>query len=212
MRATPALLGILCSLAAMRAVETPADARSLFDGKSLAGWRSSEEGASAFSAADGELRVHGGRGHLFYVGEDGKAEFRNFEFEAQVRTHAGANSGIYFHTRYQASGWPSAGYEAQVNATQQDERKTGGLYGVADVMRTPPAPDDRWFDYRIRVEGRRIRVWIDGKLTTDFTEPERWAPPEGMPGRRLGSGTFAIQAHDPTCRVEYRNLRVTRLP
>ncbi len=212
MRATPAFVALLCLFAAVRAEDISAEAQPLFDGKSLAGWKSSEEGADAFSAADGELRVHGGRGHLFYVGTDGKAAFRNFEFNAQVRTHAGANSGIYFHTRYQANGWPSAGYEAQVNATQQDERKTGGLYGIADVMRTPPAPDDRWFDYRIRVEGKRIRVWIDGKLTTDFTEPEAWTPPEGMPGRRLGSGTFAIQAHDPTCRVEYRNLRVVRLP
>lgn len=212
MRATPALLALLCLFGALRAEEISTETQPLFDGKSLAGWKSSEEGADAFSATEGELRVHGGRGHLFYVGTDGKADFRNFEFNAQVRTHAGANSGIYFHTRYQANGWPSAGYEAQVNATQQDERKTGGLYGIADVMRTPPAPDDRWFDYRIRVEGKRIRVWIDGKLTTDFTEPEAWTPPEGMPGRRLGSGTFAIQAHDPTCRVEYRNLRVKRLP
>lgn len=210
MRATPALLGLLSLATFARAAETPI---AIFDGKTLAGWQSSEEGADAFSAADGELRVKGGRGHLFYVGlADGKAEFRNFEFSAQVRTHAGANSGIYFHTHYQKDGWPADGYEAQVNATQRDERKTGGLYGVADVMLTPPAPDDRWFEYRIRVEGKRIRIWIDGKLTTDFTEPEGWKPPEGMPGRRLGSGTFALQAHDPTCRVEYKDLRVTRLP
>lgn len=212
MRATPALLGLLCLLAATRAEERPADAEPIFDGKSLAGWKATAEGAAAFSAADGELRVHGGRGHLFYVGPDGKAEFRNFEFSAQVRTHAKANSGIYFHTLYQGSGWPDAGYEAQVNASHADRRKTGGLYAVADVINTPAAPDDRWFEHRIRVEGKRIRIWIDGKLTTDFTEPEGWKPPDGMPGRRIGAGTFALQAHDPGCRVEYKDLRVRRLP
>lgn len=211
MRATPALL-LLAGLATAGAEEKPAEPIAMFDGRTLAGWKPSEEGSAAFSAADGELRIHGGRGHLFYVGDDGKAEFRNFEFSAQVRTHAKANSGIYFHTRYQREGWPEAGYEAQVNASHQDRRKTGGLYAVADVMDTPGAPDDRWFEYRIRVEGKRIRVWIDGKLTTDFTEPEGWKPPEGMSGRRLGAGTFALQAHDPGCRVEYKDLRVTRLP
>ena len=111
-----------------------------------------------------------------------------------------------------AEGWPSAGYEAQVNATHEDRRKTGGLYAIADVMDRPAAPDDRWFEYRIRVEGRRIRVWVDGKPTADFTEPEGWRPPDGMEGRRLGAGTFALQAHDPGCAVDYKDIRVRRLP
>ena len=211
----PLVLAVLACTLSFACAEEAADKTevALFDGKSLAGWKVSEEGADCFKAEDGMLRVIGGRAHLFYVGDAAQsAEFRNFEFHAQVRTHTGANSGIYFHTRYQKDGWPAAGYEAQVNATQSDARKTGGLYGVADVMNTPPAPDDRWFEYRIRVEGKRIRVWVDGKLTTDFTEPEGWQPPEGMPGRRLGTGTFALQAHDPTCRVEYKDLRVQRLP
>ena len=189
----------------------PSGDERLFDGVSLKGWRASSEGAGAFDVADGVLRVRGGRGHLFFVGEDGKAAFRDFELTAQVRTHAGANSGVYFHTRFQDSGWPAAGYEAQVNATHSDRRKTGGLYGVADVMDEPAAPDGRWFEYRIRVEGRRIRVWVDGKPTADFTEPEGWTPPAGMEGRRLGEGTFALQAHDPGCKVDYRDIRVRRL-
>ena len=184
----------------------------LFDGKSLAGWKASEEGANVFTVADGEIQIRGGRGHLYYVGPDGGAEFKNFELNAKVRTHAKANSGIYFHTRYQPSGWPSAGYEAQVNATHADARKTGGLYGVKDVMDRPAAPDDTWFEYRIRVQGKHVQVWIDGKLTTDFTEPAGWKPPAGMDGRRIGSGTFALQAHDPGCRVEYKDIWVIRLP
>ena len=187
------------------------EAEALFDGKSLAGWKASAEGADSFGVADGVLTVRGGRGHLFHVGADGKASFRDFELTALVRTRKGANSGIYFHTRFQDSGWPAAGYEAQVNATHVDRRKTGGLYGIADVMDAPAAPDDRWFEYRIRVEGRRIRLWVDGKPTADFTEPEGWTPPAGMEGRRLGEGTFALQAHDPGCEVDYKDIRVRRL-
>lgn len=212
MRVVSALLATLCLLDSATTQAAESESIALFNGKDLTGWRSTEEGSGAFSAVNGELRIQGGRGHLFYEGVDGKADFRNFEFVAQVRTHEKANSGIYFHTQYQKSGWPSAGYEAQVNATHADQRKTGGLYGIADVLDRPAALDDQWFEYRIRVEGKRIRVWIDGKLTTDFTEPEGWKPPAGMEGRRLGVGTFALQAHDPGCRVEYRDLRVTRLP
>lgn len=203
----PSLL-LLASLVVARAQE----AEAIFDGKSLAGWKASADDRGSFKVAGGVLEVRGGRGHLFYVGADGKAEFRNFELVAQVRTHPKGNSGIYFHTRYQDAGWPAAGYEAQVNASHQDRRKTGGLYAIADVMDNPPAPDGEWFEYRIRVEGRRIQVRINGKLTADFTEPEGWKPPAGMEGRRLGAGTFALQAHDPGCKIDYKDIRVTRLP
>jgi hypothetical protein len=33
-----------------------------------------------------------------------------------------------------------------------------------------------------------------------------------MPGRKLGAGTFAIQAHDPGCKVDYKDLKVEALP
>ena len=205
-----ALLALLLATPALAGKEDGSIA--IFDGKSLAGWKASADDKGSFKVVDGVLEVRGGRGHLYYVGPDGKADFRDFELTAQVRTHAKGNSGIYFHTRYQDAGWPAAGYEAQVNASHQDRRKTGGLYAVADVMDTPPAPDGEWFDYRIRVEGKRIRIWINGKATADFTEPEGWKPPAGMEGRRLGSGTFALQAHDPGCRIDYRDIRVRRLP
>jgi len=191
-----------------------ADAITLFDGKSLAGWKASKNSPEgAFKVVDGVLQVRGGQGHLFYVGTPfPEGAFTNFDFTAKVKTYAGANSGIYFHTAYQDKGWPSAGYECQVNATHSDKKKTGGLYAVKDVMDVAPAPDDVWFEYRIRVEGKRVQVWIDGKQTVDFTEPADWTPPKNMPGRRLGKGTFALQAHDPGCKVDYKDIRVELLP
>ena len=177
---------------------------SMFNGKDLSGWKSNaateKQPENVFSAKDGELVVNGGRAHLFYAGPDGKASFRNFEFKAKVKTTAGSNSGIYFHTAYQERGWPSAGYECQVNATHTDRKKTGGLYAVADVMDNAPNKDDEWFDYSIKVDGHHIVVTINGIVTTDWTQPEDWDPAKnlkGMPGRKLGEGTIAIQGHDP---------------
>jgi hypothetical protein len=191
-----------------------ADAVTLFDGKSLAGWKPSTTAPEGtFKVVDGILQVRGGKAdHLFYVGTDGKASFTNFDFKAKVKTYEKANSGIYFHTQYQEKSWPKFGYECQVNATHTDIKKTGGLYAVRDVLNTPAAPDNIWFEYHIRVEGKRIQIWIDGKQTVDFTEPADWTPPKGMEGRKLGTGTFALQAHDPGCKVDYKDLKVEQLP
>jgi hypothetical protein len=209
LRTLAATAGVLLTAAAGFA----ADAVTLFDGKSLAGWKPSKNSPEGtYKVTDGVLQIRGGQGHLYYVGTDGKASFKNFEFTAKVKTYKTANSGIYFHTAYQDAGWPAAGYECQVNATHGDKKKTGGLYAVKDVMDVAPAPDDEWFDYRIRVEGKRIQIWINGKQTVDFTEAADWTPPKGMAGRKLGTGTFALQAHDPGCKVDYKDIKVEVLP
>ena len=65
------------------------------------------------------------------------AKFKNFEFKAKVMTKKNANSGIYFATEYQKDGWPSKGYECQVNNSfMKDARSTGSLYAIKDVTDT----------------------------------------------------------------------------
>lgn len=191
----------------------------MFNGKDLSGWKSNaaaeKQPESVFSVKNGELVVSGGRAHLFYVGKDGNAKFKNFEFKAKVKTTAGSNSGIYFHTVYQDTGWPSAGFECQVNATHSDAKKTGGLYAVADVMDIAPNKDGEWCAYEIKVDGNHITVKIDGKVTTDWTQPADWDPAKtlkNMPGRKLGEGTIALQGHDPKSTVHYKDLFIKPLP
>ncbi len=190
----------------------------MFNGKDLTGWKSnaatedpSGKKAGVFSVKDGELVVQGGRAHLFYVGPDGNAKFGSFEFKAKVKTTPGANSGIYFHTQFENKGWPSKGYECQVNATHTDRKKTGGLYAVADVLDNAPHKDDEWFDYLIKVDGKHIVISINGKVTTDWTQPADWEPSKtlaGMPGRKIGEGTIALQGHDPKSTIYYKDLFV----
>ena len=184
----------------------------MFDGKSLDGWKANNEAPGAFTVDDGKLKVGGGRAHLFYVGPDGKASFKNFHFKAKVMTTPGGNSGLYFHTEFQEKGWPGKGYECQVNSTHTDRKKTGGLYAVADVLDNAPSKDNEWCDYEIIVEGRHIVIKIDGKVTTDFTEPENWTPPQGMPGRKISEGTIAIQGHDPKSVTYYKDIAIQPLP
>lgn len=51
----------------------------IFNGKDLSGWKSNEETPGCFTVEDGELKVGGGRAHLFYVDADGKEDFKGIE-------------------------------------------------------------------------------------------------------------------------------------
>ena len=183
---------------------------SLFDGKSLNGWKVNKENPKSITVKDGNIVIDGPRAHLFYTGDVENHNFKNFVLRAQVKTFPKANSGIYFHTKYEDSGWPYAGFEAQVNNTHGDPKKTGGLYAVKDVN-PAPAKDGEWFDYEIRVKGKEVNIKINGKVTSSWTEIPNAPHLKSMPGRKLGSGTFALQAHDPKSVVHYRNIRVKPL-
>jgi hypothetical protein len=178
---------------------------NMFNGKNLLGWHVNESPESVF-VEDGCLVVNGPRAHAFYVGPNGQTDVTDFHFKAKVMTKPSANSGIYFHTRFLDSGWPDRGYEAQVNNTQQDKKKTGGLYNVQDNYEAP-VKDDEWFDYEIIVEGKHIVIKINGKTISDYTEPADL----NRPDRQLSSGTFALQAHDPGSKVLYKDMSFKRL-
>ncbi len=180
---------------------------TLFDGSSLDGWKSSTEDYQTFKLVDGMLVANGKRQHMFYVGDVNGGVFKNFELKVDVMTKANSNGGIYFHTAYQADGWPSKGFEVQVNNSHTDWRRSGGLYAVQDV-KNPPTKDDEWFTEHIVVRGNHVQVYLDGKKVVDWTQPDDWAPPEGMAGRLIGEGTFALQGHDPGSTVYYKNIRV----
>lgn len=184
---------------------------SLFDGESLDGWRV-EENAESISVENGAIKIHGPRAHLYYVGEVENADFVNFEFKTQILTKENANSGVYFHTDYQDTGWPATGYEVQVNNTHGDWRKTGSLYNVIDVPEVY-VEDDEWFELYFKVDGNEVIVKINDITVVHYTEPENPVRAEGeRQDRILTSGTFAFQAHDPNSEMYYREIYVRPLP
>lgn len=183
---------------------------TLFDGKTLAGWKASEA-TNSFKVVDGQIAGDGPRSHLFYAGRDGKADFKNFELSVEAKTLNGANSGVYFHTAFQPEGWPSTGFEVQVlnarptEGSYRENKLTGSLYGLRNLYK-PLVNDGEWFTLRILVQGKRVQVRVNDLLVVDYVEFL------STPARKLDHGTFALQCHDPTSKVFYRNLRVRRLP
>ena len=189
----------------------------LFDGRTLQGWRAAENKQS-WTVRDGCLFCDGPRSHLFYDGPVQRADFRNFELQLEARAPHAANSGVYFHTRYQESNFPQKGFEVQIinsltgRESYQPRVMTGSLYGLRNVYK-PMAADDRWFQLNILVRGKNIQVRLDGALLVDYTEPTPAHIPDGMERERfLDRGTFALQCHDQNTRTAFRNIRVRPLP
>jgi hypothetical protein len=211
----------ICAIAALAAasVVSAQDWVPLQDGKTLDGWKTAERPES-WVVEDGVFVSRGERSHLFYVGKVARHDFKNFEFQAEVMTSPGANSGIYVHTKWQGPGWPEAGYELQViNSNPPAEKMNGyiehkmtaSVYAVRNTWQAPVA-DNVWFTYRIRVVGKTLQTFINDKLICEYAEGPTPFRPKDKKGRLLGSGTFALQAHDPGSIVKYRNMKVRILP
>ena len=185
---------------------------SLFDGKTLDGWKVGKN-ADSFKIQDGMIVVNGKVAHLFYEGDVNHHDFKNFVLRAEVMTFPHSNSGIYFHTKYQEEGFPKFGMECQVNNSHKDWRRTGSLYGIKDIAEVP-SKDNVWYTQEITAQGDHIVVKIDGRSVVDYTLP---APVNGeykLPFRMtyLPHGTFALQGHDPGSKVCFKNIRVKVLP
>lgn len=189
---------------------------SLFDGETFDGWTANENPES-WIIEEGSLVGNGKRSHLFYDGDLVAHNFKNFEFKAKVKTDAYANSGIYFHTKYQEQGWPAFGYEGQIkNANFSsgkgyiEKKMTGSLYGIRNLVKSP-VNDNEWFDYHIIVIGKTIRIFINGNLIVDYTESDELLRNDNLKNRVLNSGTFAFQCHDPNSKVYFKDVFVKPL-
>ncbi len=201
------------TLAPAKEADTEKGFVSLFDGETMNGWKKAEENQDAWHVEDGKLFCDGERCHLFYNGEN--APFKNFHFKAEVMTTPNSNAGIYFHTQYQATGWPKKGFECQVNVSHKDPKKSSSLYAVDNVaasdLEANGIKDNQWYTQEIIVKGNNVVLKINGKTMVNYTQAKDAKPADKNFERLLGEGTFALQAHDPKSKVYFRNLRVKKL-
>ncbi len=189
----------------------------LFDGHSLRGWRPSENTGS-WKVINGTLAADGPRSHLFYNGPVNGADFRNFELAVEVTTKPQCNSGIYFHTAYQETGFPEKGFEIQINNTAfgdggyRERKKTGSLYGLRNMYKQL-VPDETPFQIQVTVRGKNVQIRLNGQLLVDYVEPTPPVIPAGGEKQRfLDHGTFALQCHNDGSKAFYRRVRVRPLP
>lgn len=188
----------------------PLGMTSLFDGRSLDGWTTYPNQPVKVDVDSGVLRVVGGRGMV-----ESKKLFADFILQLECRTGGpNMNSGVFFRC---IPGELMNGYECQIhNGYQQGDRRRPIDQGTGAIFRRQPArvvaaDDQEWFGLTIVAAGPHLATWVNGLQVTDWTD-ERPDSPNPRQGRRLAPGSLMLQGHDPTTRVEFRNLRIMELP
>ncbi len=199
---------------------------TLFDGKSLKGWKQLQ-GDAKFAVRDGAIVgivTEGVPANSFMVTEE---LFGDFIFECEFKADAGINSGIQFR-----SAPPDGqerkrvyGYQFEIDPTPRG--LTGGMYEegrrgwfVPEKNNGDPQKEfaakhagkfkaGEWNKVRIEARGNRIQTSINGQPLVDWTDKDEAA--------RVKRGFFGLQVHSTKNKelfgkeVQFRNLRVQKL-
>lgn len=183
----------------------------IFDGKSFEGWEGDID--SVWRIEDGALTA----GSLKERQKDNnflatKESYRNFELELEWKlqgTEGFINGGVQFRTKRIPNHHEVSGYQADLGAGFD-----GALYDESRRNKILQKPDDEtlkkavrplgdWNHYRIRANGNRIELWLNGFKTVDYTEEDPTIPQDGI---------IAVQIHGgATSVVQYRSLKLTPL-
>ena len=197
-----AIATLLCLATATHGLDDPPKPVSLFDGKTLEGWKA--EHAEGFGVHDGVLTVNAGAGWLRSV-----KPYKNFEIEAEYRiVKPGSEGSLLFRTSLESAPaepyGPTKGYQLQLTESESNymlfghgtnppkfERKT-------DALKATAKEPGSWRKLTLRVGGTHMEARLDGTLitTSDAIEP--------APGH-LGLVGKAGQ-------LEWRNMTVLVLP
>ena len=167
---------------------------TMSDGQTLDGWKANERPES-WSAKDGAIVGDGEASHLFWV----VRECENCEFKADVKISDGGNSGMYFRTAF-GPGFPK-GYEAQVNSSHKDPKRTGSLYNFKNIY-DQLVPPDTWFNQHIIAQGNHIIIKVNEKTVVDYVDEKN----------TYTKGHLALQQHNKGSVVMFKNLMMKPLP
>ena len=99
------------------------------------------------------------------------------------------------------------GYMTNDGTTPEQEWLKGDALGWQGPWGTTYA-----MNLRITVKDKTVTIRLNGKEVVSWTQPADWGGGREGAGRALGSGTFALQGHDPNSTVHYKNIRVKPLP
>lgn len=139
-------------------------------------------------------------------------EFGDFVLRLAFRlegTEGFINSGVQFRSQRLAEpAHEMVGYQADIG-----DDYWGGLYDESRRNVVLALPDQKavmahvkvgdWNDYEVRVEGRRIRLTLNGHQTVDYTEPDASLPATGRIALQIHGGGRAL--------VRFRNITIEEL-
>jgi hypothetical protein len=193
-------------LASAATAQTP-----LTDGKTFDGWEGDttqqwriEDGAFTSGALDKKQARND------YLAT--KKEFGDFELTLKWKlqgTEGFVNGGVHFRSKRVPKSGEVSGFQADLGAGYD-----GALYDhlrrskviqrpSKEVLEKARKPTGEWNDYRIRAEGSRIQIWLNGIQTVDYTETDPSVETTGI---------IAIQIHgNSNAIVSYKDIAITEL-
>jgi hypothetical protein len=182
----------------------------LFDGKTLNGW----EGDEKTWKVEDNCIVGGSLSDVVPRNEFlcTTKSFENFELKVTfklVGDKAKANAGVQFRTKRIPKNHEVIGYQADIGqeywgALYDESRRNKILAGPKKEALEKIVKYDDWNDYIIRAEGPRIRLWLNGTLTVDYTEADEKVEKSGIIGLQIHGGAKA--------KVYYKNITIEELP
>lgn len=181
----------------------PQKAVKLFDGKSFKGW----EGDTVKTWRIENGAIVGGS----LVNKVPNNEFlcttrsyANFDLKLKFKlsgTEGFINTGVQFRSkRLKDPAYEMTGYQADLGdkywASLYDESRRNKtlIAPEASLVNKILKPGD-WNDYEVRAENRRIRIYLNGQLTVDYTEPDESIPQSGLIGLQIHGGGKAEVAY-----------------
>lgn len=203
-------LGVIAT-AAEPAIEITGDAcqsaMQLFDGKTFSGWEGNFDAFRIEGGAivGGSLAQPVPRNDYLCT----KTEYEDFELRLKVRILGDrTNAGIQIRSERVPGSNEMIGYQADIGVIYwgclYDERRHKLLTGPTPQEQARIVRKDDWNDYVIRCRGQRIRLWLNGQLTVDYTEPDLTIPQKGVIGLQIHVG--------PPAEAWYKDITITKLP
>ncbi len=190
----------------------------LFDGKTLAGWTGAKD---AYKVEDSAIVcVQGTAGNLLT-----EKEFSDFVVRFEFKLTAGANNGLGIRCPMLPKGnLHIDGIELQILDNTAEKYKTlkpyqfhGSVYGIQPAKRVPEReilkPLGQWNTQEVTVQGRKIKVVLNGETITDcdLDEATKNGTMDGVehPGLKRTTGHLGFLGHGD--RVDFRNIRIKDL-
>lgn len=188
-----------------------AESKSLFDGKTFDGWEGDtkntwrvEEGCFVGGSLDKVVP----RNEFLCTTKS----YGDFELKLKFKLlgdRAKVNAGVQFRTKRIPNHHEVSGYQADIG-----QHYWGALYDESRRNKVLASPDkalleklvkhDDWNEYTIRCEGPRVRLWLNGTLTVDYTEKDDKIARTGIIGLQVHGGAKA--------KVFYKDIHIEEMP
>jgi hypothetical protein len=176
---------------------------TLFDGKTLTGWRLRDPKAkNGWAVVDGELAVVEPKGNADLVTN---RTFQDMKLHLEFNVDAKSNSGVFLRGRYEVQILDNPDAKMAL-----DTHGCGAIYSRLAPSVDASKPAGEWQSLDIEFVGRQVTVTLNGHVIVD-ANLDKVKPIDGHdhPGLKNEKGRLGFLGHGD--QLQFRNVRVKEL-